>query len=74
MITEPHGAVNNVSDCRYMSDLQIQGSRVQSRPGPVLSEIDHEIISMAIFLPSPDARRIFVSYKQKYVHQLLVNL
>ena len=32
--------------------------------------IDHEIISMAIF-PSADSRRV-VSYKQKYVHEVLV--
>ena len=33
-------------------------------------EIDHEIISTAILLPS---RRVVVSYKRKYVHKLLVN-
>ena len=32
-------------------------------------EVDHEIISTAIFLPSADSR----SYKQKYVHEVLVN-
>ena len=36
-------------------------------------EIDHEIISMAILLPSADSRRVIVSYKQKYVHEVLVN-
>ena len=36
-------------------------------------EIDHQIISMAILLPSPDSRRVFVSYKWKYVHEVLVN-
>ena len=34
-------------------------------------EIDHEIISTVIRLPS--ARRVVVSYKQKYVHKVLVN-
>ena len=29
-------------------------------------EIDHEIISMAILLPSADSRRELVSYKRKY--------
>ena len=29
-------------------------------------EIDHEIISMAILLPSADSRRVVVSYKLKY--------
>ena len=38
-----------------------------------LMEIVHEVISMAILLPSADSRRVFVSYKQKYVHKLLVN-
>ena len=37
-----------------------------------LVEIDHEIISMAI-LPSADSRRVVVSYKRKYVHEVLVN-
>ena len=36
-------------------------------------EIDHEIISTAIHLPSADSRRVVVSYKRKYVHQVLVN-
>ena len=36
-------------------------------------EIDHEIISSAILLPSADSRRVVVSYKRKYVHEVLVN-
>ena len=36
-------------------------------------EIDHKIISTAILLPSADSRRVVVSYKGKYVHQVLVN-
>ena len=36
-------------------------------------KIDHEIISMVILLPSPESRRVVVSYKQKYVHEVLVN-
>ena len=35
--------------------------------------IDHEIISMAILLPSADSRRFVVSYKRKYVHKVLDN-
>ena len=35
-------------------------------------EIDHEIICMVILLPSADSRRIVVSYKLKYVHEVLV--
>ena len=34
----------------------------------VFAEIDHEIISTAIFLPSTDSRRVVVNFKQKYVH------
>ena len=35
-------------------------------------QIDHEIISSAILLPSADSRRVVVSYKRKYVHKVLV--
>ena len=36
-------------------------------------EIDHEIISMVILLPSADhSRRVVVSYKRKFGHELLV--
>ena len=34
--------------------------------------IDHEIISTVILLPA-DSRRLVVSYKQMYVHEVLVN-
>ena len=36
-------------------------------------EIDHEIISTAILLPSTHLRRVVVSYKQTNVHGVLVN-
>ena len=36
-------------------------------------EIDHGIISTAIFLYSADSRRVVFSFKQKYVHEVLVN-
>ena len=37
-------------------------------------EIDHEIISTVILLPSADLfKKVVVSYKRKYVHKLLVN-
>ena len=35
-------------------------------------EIDHEIISMVNLLPSTDSRRVIVSYKRMYVHEVLV--
>ena len=37
------------------------------------AKIDREIISAAILLPSNDSRRVVVSYKRKYVHEVLVN-
>ena len=36
-------------------------------------EIDREIISMAILLPSADSRRVVVIYKRKNVKEVLVN-
>ena len=47
-------------------------------PGVVSSisyfcEIDHEIICMAILIPSTDSRRVVVSYEPKYMHEVLVN-
>ena len=36
-------------------------------------EIGHEIISTAVLLPYADLRRVVVSYKRKYVHEVLVN-
>ena len=59
-------AIGNVSGCRYMSDCKSRGHEFD--PGQV-----HEIISMVILLPSADSRRVAVSYKRKYVHEVLVN-
>ena len=36
-------------------------------------KIDHEMISTAILLPSADLKGVVVSYKRKYVHEVLVN-
>ena len=36
-------------------------------------EIDREIISTVILLPTTDSKRVVVSYKRKYVHEVLVN-
>ena len=36
-------------------------------------DIGRELISKAILLPSADSRRVVVSYKRKYVHEVLVN-
>ena len=37
-------------------------------------EIDHEIISTVIIFPPADSRRVVVSYKRKFVQEVLVNL
>ena len=67
-----HSAVGSVSDCRYASDCNIRGHELDPGPVPYLfKEIDHEIISTTILLPSTDSRRVVVSYKQKYVHEVL---
>ena len=39
----------------------------------IFVEIDREIIFRAILLPVTDSGRVFVSYKQKYVHKVLAN-
>ena len=36
-------------------------------------EIDHKITSTAIILPYADSKRVVVSYKRKYVHEVLVH-
>ena len=38
-----------------------------------LAEIVHDIIYTAILLSSADSRRVVVSNKRKYVHEVLVN-
>ena len=60
------------TDCRYVPDCRSRGHEYESSPVPYFMEIDHEIISMAILLPSADSRRVVVSYKLKYVHKVLV--
>ena len=42
---------------------------------PTFVEIDHEIISTVILLPSADSysTRVVVSYKRRYVYEVLVN-
>ena len=64
------------------SDLVAQSvARLIADPGVVSSitawshtfvEIDHEIISTVILLPSADSRRAGNSYKRNYVHEVLV--
>ena len=69
-------AFSAVSKCVWLLWLQIQGSQVRP-PHPqshTFMEIDHEIISMANYLPSTDTRRVVASYKRKYVHEVVNRL
>ena len=65
--TKPRRAVGNMSDCKS------RGRKLILARSHTFTEIDLEIISSAILLPSANPRRIVVSYKQKYVHKVLVN-
>ena len=63
-----------MSDCRYVSNSADPGVVSLIRAwSHTFVEIDHEIISAAIRLPSANSRRVVVSYKRKYVHEVLVN-
>ena len=62
-----------MSDCRYVSDCRYTSHRFDFDLVPYFHKIDHEMISTATLLPSTDSRRVAVSYKQKYVHKVLVN-
>ena len=55
--------------------LQIQGSPVRSRSGPILSWrlIMKWFLRSCSYLLLIHSRRVVVSYKRKYVHELLVN-
>ena len=67
----PHSAVANMSDCRNVSADPGLASSISAQSHTFV-EIDHEIISTAIFLPSADSRGFVVRYKRKYVHEVLV--
>ena len=65
--------VGNVSGLRCVSDSNSRGP--EFNPGWVSYFLgdDHEIISTVILLPSTDSfKKGVVSYKRKYVHELLV--
>ena len=60
------------TDARLTADPGVASSI--PAPSHTFVEIDHEIISMVILLPSADPfKKVVVSYKRKYVHELLVN-
>ena len=67
ILTWQRSAVSKVSGCRYDPGV------ASSNPARshTFVDIDHEIISTVILLPSADSRRVVVSYKQKYVHKVL---
>ena len=51
--------------------LQIQGSRVRSRPGPILSwRLIIKLVRSFSSLPLNHSRRVVVSYKRNYLHDL----
>ena len=66
-------AVANVSDCRYVFYCRSRVASSILARSHTFMEIDHEIISTAILLPSADLRRVVVRYKRKYLHEVLVN-
>ena len=65
--------MGKVSGCRYVSDCRSRGGKFDPSPVPYF----HGDWSWNNFYPhSPpfaDSRRVVVSYKQKYVHEVLVN-
>ena len=66
-IDRPHSAFSNclTADSGVTSSIPVRSH--------TLVEIAHEIISRSILLPSADSKRVVVSYKGKYVHQVLIN-
>ena len=67
-------AVGNVSGYRCVTDCRSRGPSSIPARFHTFVEIGHEIISTVILLlPLIYSRRVVVSYKRKYVHELLVN-
>ena len=58
-----------------MSHYSCRGREFDTGPVPYFCEINHEILFLWSFstLPLNHSRRVDVSYKQKYVHKVLVN-
>ena len=68
-LTRPRSSVGNVSGNRCKSDCRSRGRSLIPARSHTSVEIDHEIISTVILLPSAES----VNYKRKYVHEVLVN-
>ena len=67
-------AVGNVSGNRCESDCRSRAASSIPAWSHTFVEIDHEIISTVILLLLLNhSRRVVVSYKRKYVHEVLVN-
>ena len=74
LLTGPRSAVSNVSGNRCESDCRSRGRKLIPGWSHTFVEIDHEIISTVILLPSVESfKKFVVSYKRKYVHKVLVN-
>ena len=58
---------------KIFSDCRISSCEFIPAQYHTFMKIEHEMISMAIFLPSTDLGRVVISNKQKYVHKVLVN-
>ena len=63
----PHSPVGNMSDYRCASAADPGVASLIPARSHTFVEIDHEIISTVILLPSADSFK-----KQKYMHELLV--
>ena len=72
-ISGPRIAVGNMSDCRNVSDFRARDGKFDPGWFHTFAEIDHEIISTAILLPSADSRKV-VSFTNEVLVNCLVKL
>ena len=72
--TGPRSAVGNVSGYRCKADCRSRGREFDPGPVPTLVEIDHEIISTVILLPSAESfMKVCCQLQAKVCARLLVN-
>ena len=72
--TGPRSAVSNVSGNRCQSDCRSRGPEFDPGPVPYFLEIDHEIISTVILLPSAESfKQGSCQLQAKVCTQVLVN-
>ena len=72
-INGSRSAVGNISDYRCVSVCKSRARKFDTARSQTFAEIDHEIICLVILPPSADSKRVVVSYKRKYAHEVLVN-